>query len=119
NALGPGLHPGCHAAPEKQRTPQALASISRTSGGLAPQLLVLLDQMLVGHAFARRFLQRRFFWCRSKRRSTVRGCTLVAKRASLTYSGSFGVPVSPPLLNCFAFCFLSSSLFRWAVISGS
>jgi len=61
SALRPGLHPGRHSATEKQLQAQPLDSMLGNTGGLAPELLVLLGQIRVGSQWIAGFGQRRFF----------------------------------------------------------
>jgi hypothetical protein len=46
---------------EKQRQPQPFASRLGTTGGVAPELLVLLGQVGLGSQLSTRFVQRSFF----------------------------------------------------------
>jgi len=61
SALRPGLHPGCHPTPEKERETQALAAESGSAHGVSTQLLVMGSQILPSGWCIAGPVQRRFF----------------------------------------------------------
>jgi hypothetical protein len=60
-ARGPSLHPGRHAATEKEGQPQTLATAGRSAPHISAQLLVMPYQILPGNRRVEGFPQRGFF----------------------------------------------------------